>query len=302
VAELPDKTMIATLIMGSRYRTVLVWIGATAAFAVHATIAVAAGRCSSPAPPPVGRGGDRRAVRRRGRLPPLRAREDRGGGEGEEEAEEAPVGLRRRSAPAFLVIFVGEFGDLTQILTANLAAKYHQPASVFIGAFAALATVAALGLRVRRPGPAPGPAPVAVTTGAHASARPAVVLLAGFAVYTLVDDAATSPNRLTSPRCHRTFEAVDHYADSDLTPLQRAALAFTDAMIWTPGHMDPAAVEAMRATATPAQQVELVLDVTRNALNKIAVALGADAAHVDEGIEIYDVTPDGSLVYGLDPE
>jgi len=98
------------------------------------------------------------------------------------------------------------------------------------------------------------------------------------------------------------FEAVDHYADSDLTPLQRAALAFTDAMIWTPGHMDPAAVEAMRATATPAQQVELVLDVTRNALNKIAVALGADAAHVDEGIEIYDVTPDGSLVYGLDPE
>ena len=45
--------------------------------------------------------------------------------------------------------------------------------------------------------------------------------------------------------------------------------------------------------------MELVLDVTRNALNKIAVALGADAAHVDEGIEIYDITADGGLVYGL---
>ena len=44
---------------------------------------------------------------------------------------------------------------------------------------------------------------------------------------------------------------------------------------------------------------ELVLDVTRNALNKIAVALGADAAHVEDGIEIYDVDADGELVYGL---
>jgi len=39
--------------------------------------------------------------------------------------------------------------------------------------------------------------------------------------------------------------------------------------------------------------------VTRNALNKIAVALGADAPHVDEGIEVYDIGPDGSLVYGV---
>jgi hypothetical protein len=45
--------------------------------------------------------------------------------------------------------------------------------------------------------------------------------------------------------------------------------------------------------------VEVVLDVTRNALNKIAVALGADAAHVEDGIEVYDVEPDGTLVYGV---
>ena len=36
--------MIATLIMGSRARPVLVWLGASAAFCVHVTLAVAAGR------------------------------------------------------------------------------------------------------------------------------------------------------------------------------------------------------------------------------------------------------------------
>ena len=70
-------------------------------------------------------------------------------------------------------------------------------------------------------------------------------------------------------------------------------------MIWNPGRIDPAVVAGLRAVASPSQQVELVLDVTRNALNKIAVGLGADAAHVEDGIEIYDVEPDGSLVYGL---
>jgi hypothetical protein len=49
----------------------------------------------------------------------------------------------------------------------------------------------------------------------------------------------------------------------------------------------------------PAQGVELVLDVTRNALNKIAMALAADAAHVDQGIEIYDLDANGDPVYGL---
>jgi AhpD family alkylhydroperoxidase len=94
------------------------------------------------------------------------------------------------------------------------------------------------------------------------------------------------------------FDAVDDYRGSDLSPLRQAALAFTDGMVWTPGDLGPAADE-LRAVATPAQQVELVLDITRNALNKIAVGLGADAAHVEDGIEIYDVEPDGSLVYGL---
>ena len=176
VAELPDKTMIATLIMGSRYRPVLIWIGATLAFAIHVTIAVLAGRLLALLPHRwveavtalLFAGGAAYLL-----LVPEKEEEV----EGEEEVEDAPPGLKPIGT-AFVVIFVGEFGDLTQILTANLAAKYHQPVSVFIGAFAALTSVAALGafggralLRVL---------PLTVIRKAGG------VLLAGFAVYTLV--------------------------------------------------------------------------------------------------------------------
>ncbi len=176
VAELPDKTMIATLIMGSRYRPALVWIGATAAFTIHAAIAVLAGRLLALLPHAwvegvtalLFAGGAAYLL-----FVPEKEEEE----EGAEEVEVAPAGLRP-IATAFVVIFVGEFGDLTQILTANLAAKYHQPWSVFIGAIAALTAVAALGafggralLRVL---------PLGVIRKAGG------VLLAGFAVYSLV--------------------------------------------------------------------------------------------------------------------
>jgi len=96
-----------------------------------------------------------------------------------------------------------------------------------------------------------------------------------------------------------TFAAVDHFDTGDLPPDQQAAIAFTDGMIWTPGAIDPEVTEALVAVTTPAQRVELVLDVTRNALNKVAVAMGADAPHVDEGVEIYDIDANGDPVYGL---
>jgi putative Ca2+/H+ antiporter (TMEM165/GDT1 family) len=176
VAELPDKTMIATLIMGSRFRPVLVWLGATLAFAVHAALAVAVGQLLQLLP--------HRWIEAvtallfaAGAAYLLLVREKEAEEQGEREADAAPNGLRTVTL-AFVVIFVGEFGDLTQILTANLAAKYHQPVAVFVGAFAGLASVAALGafggralLRVL---------PLAVIRKAGG------VLLAGFAVYSLV--------------------------------------------------------------------------------------------------------------------
>ena len=177
VAELPDKTMIATLIMGSRYRPLLVWIGATVAFGIHAAVAVAVGQLLQLLPHKWIEGVTA-LLFAAGAAYLLFVPESREEEEGEEEADSARKGLKTVGA-AFLVIFIGEFGDLTQILTANLAAKYHAPAEVFIGAFAGLAAVAAVGafggralLRVL---------PLAVIRKAGG------VLLAGFAVYTLVE-------------------------------------------------------------------------------------------------------------------
>ena len=177
VAELPDKTMIATLIMGSRYRPVLVWLGATLAFLIHAAVAVAVGQLLQLLPHRwieavtalLFAGGAAYLL-----FVPEKEEET----EGEEEAARAGSHFKTVGT-AFAVIFIGEFGDLTQILTANLAAKYHQPAAVFIGAFAALTTVAALGAFGGRALLRYLPLAVIRKVGG--------VLLAGFAIYSLVD-------------------------------------------------------------------------------------------------------------------
>ena len=45
---------------------------------------------------------------------------------------------------SFLVLFAAEWGDLSQLLTANLVARYHEPYSVFVGSWLSLLVVSAL--------------------------------------------------------------------------------------------------------------------------------------------------------------
>lgn len=143
VAELPDKTMIAMLVMGSRGRPFPLWIGAVAAFAVHCTIAVLAGRILLLLPHRWVEGivtllfaaGAAYLL-----FVPEKAEEEKG----QRQAREAD-GWHRVALGAFAVILVGEFGDLTQILVMNLAARYRELWSVFAGGLGALATVAAVG-------------------------------------------------------------------------------------------------------------------------------------------------------------
>ncbi len=92
-----------------------------------------------------------------------------------------------------------------------------------------------------------------------------------------------------------TFDAVDRYETSDLPDATKAALALTDAIIWTPYAVPPGVLAAARTHLTDEQVVEVVLDVTRNAANKIAVALGADAATVTDGVELFTTDTDGNL-------
>ncbi|MGH9083315.1 MAG: TMEM165/GDT1 family protein [Acidimicrobiales bacterium] len=171
VAELPDKTMIAMLVLGSRSRPVLVWAGACGAFLVHVVLAVVAGRLIGLLPHRTieivttalffagavyllavpEKSEERRGEREAGGSAGGNAAAggDAGAGgnaaAGGEAIGVAATGAWRMVATAFGVILVGELGDLTEVLTLNLAARYHQPVSVFIGAYAALVAVAALG-------------------------------------------------------------------------------------------------------------------------------------------------------------
>lgn len=140
IAELPDKTMFASLVLSARGRPLMVWIGAALAFLVHVVIAVSVGVAVFHFLP-------KRAVEALTAVLFLgtaflawRAREDE-----EEELEVAEAISRRRTvATATAVIFVAEWGDLTQVVTANMALRYHSALSVGVGALAALWAVAGL--------------------------------------------------------------------------------------------------------------------------------------------------------------
>lgn len=95
------------------------------------------------------------------------------------------------------------------------------------------------------------------------------------------------------------FDAVEQYASSDYAPSQKAALAFADGMLASPARFEPGSVAAVARHFDAAASVELVLDITRNATNKVAVALGGDTPRVETGYEVYDVKPNGEIEYGL---
>jgi putative Ca2+/H+ antiporter (TMEM165/GDT1 family) len=141
IGELPDKTMFASLVLASRGHPRSVWIGAAGAFLVHVVIATTVGVGLFAVLPHRGVEGFVTAMFLLGAL--LAFRESRNEDEVALVEREART-HRKVAATAFAVIFVAEWGDLTQILTANLAAHYHAPLSVGIGATLALWAVAGI--------------------------------------------------------------------------------------------------------------------------------------------------------------
>jgi Ca2+/H+ antiporter, TMEM165/GDT1 family len=144
LSELPDKTALASLILGSRYRPLYVFAGVAAAFAVHVGLAIAAGSLLTLLP--------HRPLEiivavlfGAGAALLLRGRREEGGDEHVELHGREPS-FWRVAWTSFAVILVAEFGDLTQIATATLAARYHDPLSVGVGAVLALWTVAAVAI------------------------------------------------------------------------------------------------------------------------------------------------------------
>ena len=145
VLELPDKTMIATIVMSTRARPLSIAIGASAGFIVQMALAVLAGGLLTLLP---GRVKDVIVgiLFLVGAAYLLLVSEKTAEEEGEREAERERSGTRwREVSTAFSVIFIGEFGDLTQIQAANLSAKTHQPLEVFVASSLAMITIAFLG-------------------------------------------------------------------------------------------------------------------------------------------------------------
>ena len=146
--ELPDKTFVAALVLSTRYRPLPVWIGVGLAFGVQSLVAVTAGHAVSYLPEWVVHVVST-AMFLIGAILLFRAAPGADAGEKEqEEAFAAKASADRRgwraALASFLVLFAAEWGDLSQLLTLNLVAKYGSPVSVFLGSWAALLTVSGL--------------------------------------------------------------------------------------------------------------------------------------------------------------
>jgi putative Ca2+/H+ antiporter (TMEM165/GDT1 family) len=149
LGELPDKTMFASLVLSTRGRPLVVWLGAAGAFVVHVVIAVTIGAALFHLLPHRALAALVAVMFVAGAALALReARKEgkEGSKSGSQEAlvEKEVASHGRVLVTAFIVIFIAEWGDITQILTANLAAHYHSTLSVAVGALLALWAVAAL--------------------------------------------------------------------------------------------------------------------------------------------------------------
>jgi putative Ca2+/H+ antiporter (TMEM165/GDT1 family) len=150
LGELPDKSLFASLVLSTRYARLPVWVGAASAFIVHVAIAVTAGQLLTLLPHPVLdsvvallflAGSAYLLVESvRSAHPP----------EGADAARQGAQQLSfiRVAATAFGIIFLSEWGDITQITTANLTARYADPIAVGLGAALGLLAVAALAVNL----------------------------------------------------------------------------------------------------------------------------------------------------------
>lgn len=141
LAELPDKTMVASLVLTTRFRRPgAVWVGVSGAFVMHVVLAVSIGSLLRRLPDTPVKLAVAALFLFGGSMLLLSKHED--------EDEDAEGGgdrsFRKVALTAASVVGLAEFGDLTQLATAGIATRYSAPVAVALGAWCALASVAAL--------------------------------------------------------------------------------------------------------------------------------------------------------------
>jgi putative Ca2+/H+ antiporter (TMEM165/GDT1 family) len=150
VVELPDKTFLATLVLGTRYRPLFVWTGVSLAFAVQTVVAVLLGHAASFLPDDLVRG-VAAGMFLLGSVLLFREGRAHHQSTGDEYVANArDVHGVRQVLACFLVLFAAEWGDLSQLFTITLVARFEDPVGVFIGALGALMTVSALAVLAGR--------------------------------------------------------------------------------------------------------------------------------------------------------
>jgi putative Ca2+/H+ antiporter (TMEM165/GDT1 family) len=144
VAELPDKTAFATLLMATRGRPLAIFVGVAAAFLVQTVVAVAFGelfgflpaswvQCSAG------------LLFFAFAIHTWRHKDDVENEPSTDHGLACVQGFWSCAFKSFIVIFIAEWGDLTQIATASLMAKFNDhPLTVFTAALLALWTVSAI--------------------------------------------------------------------------------------------------------------------------------------------------------------
>jgi Ca2+/H+ antiporter, TMEM165/GDT1 family len=148
LVELPDKTFIAALVLSTRYRPLAVWIGVGLAFGVQTVVAVTAGALATLLPDVLIKS-VAMLIFLVGAVVLFRTAPAADEEEKEQEEEFAAKATESRTffravVASFLVLFAAEWGDLSQLLTISLVARFHDHVSVFLGAWAALLAVSGL--------------------------------------------------------------------------------------------------------------------------------------------------------------
>ena len=174
VAELPDKTALASLVLATRHRALPVFLGAALALTVQSVIAVAAGGLFSLLPAKVVHVGAGLLILGSAVFMWRRKEEHESG----TEESGRQLGFFRALGTVFSVVFVAEWGDLTQIATAGFAARYHAPVTIFFAATAALWVVAGIAVFVGNR--------AAKLLDPHVTQKVAAVLFAGVGVALLL--------------------------------------------------------------------------------------------------------------------
>lgn len=145
VLELPDKTFIAMMIMSTRARALMIFIGGASALVIQMALAVGAGSLLTLVSP-TWKNLIISLLFLGGAAYLLFVSEDEEQVKGEREAEQEKSGTPwKELSTAFAVVFIGEFGDLTQIQAANFEARLRAPVEVFVASALAMICVSFLG-------------------------------------------------------------------------------------------------------------------------------------------------------------